>query len=119
MKFVILLLSLFLFAASAPAAPFLAWDPMTTGNDGLILGPGLEVTEYRIYQCTTGLGNCTKLVGMLVNTVLAPLTQHDLAATSVPAAYVVSAVNVIGESDGSIAFKVKRPDIVKNKRIQK
>jgi len=38
-------------ATSALAAPFLAWDPVTTGTDGEPLGLGQEVTSYRIYKC--------------------------------------------------------------------
>lgn len=119
MKIIIIFLSLFLFITSIQAAPFLAWDPVTTGNDGILLGPGLEVTEYKVYQCTTGLGSCTSLVGTLMGTIIAPLTQFDLATTLVPAAYVITAVNAVGESDDSIPFKVKKPDLVKNKKIKK
>ena len=115
---VITSLVLFLLIASPVwAAPFLAWDPVVNGSDGLPLGSGLAVTEYRVYQCGPGVGTCSKTTGLRVATILAPTVQFDLAGTPTPSTYVVTAVNKVGESADSAPFKVVPPDIPKNLRI--
>src|SRR3990172_8000453 len=102
---------------SALAAPFLAWDPVTTGSDGLPLGTGLGVTEYRVYQCGPGIGTCTKATGTRTGVVPSPGVQFDLAGTATPSTYVVTAVNKAGESADSLAFKVVPPDFPKTLRL--
>lgn len=97
---------------------FLAWDPVTTGTDGSTLGPGLQVTEYRVYQCGPGIGNCSKTTGVLLEVVPSPTTQADIAGEPTPSTYVVTAVNVVGESADSVPFKVVKPDVPKNERLQ-
>lgn len=100
------------------AAPFLAWDPVTTGTDGLPLGPGLEVTEYRVYRCgPSATGPCSTPDRILAGTVPAPATQFDLAGQAVPQAFVATAVNKVGESADSLKFKVTPPDMPKNLRL--
>ena len=111
-----LLVLLLAVPVAAAAAPFLAWDAVTTGIDGLPLGAGLEVTAYKVYRCAPGPA-CTKLNGTLVGTVVAPLVQFDLAGTPTPSVYVVTAVNKVAESIDSLPFKVVPPDLPKNLRL--
>ena len=107
-----------LAAAPVSAAPILAWGAVTTGSDGLPLDAGLEVTEYRVYQCLTGLGSCTLATATRVAVIPAPATALDLVGKTIPSAYVVTAVNKAGESSGSAALKVMPPDAPKNQRLQ-
>jgi hypothetical protein len=100
------------------AAPFLAWDAVTTGSDGSILGSGLEVTIYRVYRCgTAAAGPCAAPDRILVGTVTAPATQFDLSGQLVPQAYVVTAINKAGESLDSVKLKVVPPDMPKNPKL--
>lgn len=115
-RILLALLLVSLFPLSAFAAPFLAWDAVTTGTDGLQLGAGLEVTAYKVYRCAPGPA-CTKLNGTLAGTIIAPVVQFDLAGTPTPSVYVVTAVNKVGESADSLAFKVVPPDFPKNLRL--
>ena len=103
--------------SSAFAAPILAWDAVTMGSDGLPLGSGLGVTEYRVYACGTSAAACTAPARTRIGTVLAPATQFDLAGQPVPHAYVVTAVNKAGESLDSVTLKVVPPDVPKNPRL--
>jgi hypothetical protein len=107
-----------LVAAPVSAAPILAWGAVTTGSDGLPLDAGLEVTEYRVYQCLTGLGSCTLATATRVAVIPAPATSIDLVGKTIPSAYLVTAVNKAGESAGSGALKVMPPDAPKNQRLQ-
>jgi len=107
-----------LLAPPAWAAPLLAWDAVTTGSDGLPLGPGLAVTEYRVYRCgPSATGPCAAPDRVLVGTVPAPATQFDLAGQPVPQAYIATAVNKAGESLDSMKLKVVPPDFPKNPRL--
>ena len=116
----ILFILLIVLAVPIPveAAPILTWDPVTTGMDGQSLGAGLEVTEYRVYQCGPGVGSCNRADATRIATVPAPTTQFDLGGQSVPRAYVVTAVNKAGESADSLPYKVTPPDVPKNVRLQ-
>jgi len=110
--------ALLLLASPAFAAPLLSWDPVTTGSDGSLLGPGLEVTTYRVYRCgTAASGPCAAPDRVLAGTVTAPATQFDLAGQPVPQSYVATAVNKAGESLDSVKLKVVPPDIPKNLRL--
>lgn len=113
-----LLGGLLLAALPAMAAPILAWDAVTTGSDGLPLDAGLGVTEYHVYQCVTNIGNCTLATAIRVAVIPAPATSLDLVGKTVPSAYLVTAVNVVGESAGSASIKVVPPDVPKNQRLQ-
>ena len=104
-----------LLPALANAAPFLAWDPVTTGMDGEPLGAGQEVTSYRIYKCgPSASGSCAAPDRVLIGTIQAPAVEFDLAGQSVPQAFAVTAVNVVGESPDSLKYKVTPPDVPKN-----
>ena len=113
--------ALLLIAALASpvlAAPFLAWDAVTTDSQGVLLGPGLEVSSYRVYKCGTVVaGACAAPDRLLIGTVNAPATQFDLAAQAFPQVYVVTAVNKAGESLDSLKFKVTPGDAPKNPRL--
>ena len=105
-------------ASPAFAAPFLAWDAVTTDPQGLPLGVGLGITSYNVYKCgTTIAGTCAAPDRILVGTVLAPALQFDLAVQAFPQVYVVTAVNKVGESQDSIKFKVTPGDAPKNPRL--
>ena len=107
-----------LIGSPAWAAPFLAWDPVTTDATGAPLGPGLEVTSYRVYRCGTSVGGpCAAPDRVLAGTVLAPAAQFDLAGQPVPQAYAATAVNKAGESLDSLKLKVVPPDVPKNLRL--
>ena len=100
------------------AAPILAWDAVTTDTTGAPLGPGLEVSAYKVYKCGTALsGPCAAPDRVVVNTVAAPATQLDLAGQAFPQVYVVTAVNRAGESLDSAKFKVTPADAPKNLRL--
>ncbi len=105
-------------SSPALAAPFLAWDSVMMGSDGLPLGPGLEVTTYQVYRCgMAASGPCAAPDRMLAGTVTAPVTQFDLAIQPVPQAYVVTAVNKAGESADSVKLEVVLPDVPKSLRL--
>jgi len=105
-------------ATSALAAPFLAWDPVTTGTDGEPLGLGQEVTSYRIYKCgPSASGPCAAPDRVLIGSVQAPTVEFNLAGQPVPQAFAVTAVNIVGESADSLAFKVVPPDFPKTLRL--
>jgi hypothetical protein len=107
-----------LIGTTVLAAPFLAWDAVMTDATGALLGPGLEVTSYRVYRCgTSASGPCAAPDRVLAGTVLAPSTQFDLASQPVPQAFVATAVNKAGESLDSVKLKVVPPDIPKNLRL--
>ena len=113
-----LMLALLLVAVPAGAAPILAWDAVTTDSTGAVLGPGLEVSAYKIYKCGTALaGPCAAPDRVVVGTVAAPATQLDLAGQAFPQVYVVTAVNKAGESLDSVKFKVTPADAPKNLRL--
>lgn len=116
-RFLVALLFVLLTAVPSHAAPFLAWDPVTTGADGLPLGAGLEVQEYHVYTCGVSVPGCATAPKVLVGTVLAPSTQFNLAGSQTPIVYVVRAKNIVGESADSVPFKVVPPDVPKNPRI--
>ena len=91
----------------------LTWDPVTTGTDGLPLGLGQEVLSYRVYKCgPSASGSCADRV--LVGTIPAPTVEFDLAGQPIPQAFVVTAVNRVGESIDSLKYKVTPPDVPKN-----
>jgi len=107
-----------LLATPAWAAPLLAWDAVTTDTTGAPLGPGLEVTSYKIYRCGTSTpGPCAAPDRVLAGTVAAPGTSFDLAGQAFPQVYVVTAVNKAGESLDSVKFKVTPGDAPKNLRL--
>lgn len=109
---------LLLFAVPIEAAPILAWDAVTTDSGGVPLGPGLEVSAYKIYKCGTAMaGSCAAPERVLVGTISAPATQIDLAAQVFPQVYVITAVNKAGESLDSVKFKVTPGDAPKNPRL--
>ena len=115
MKTGLLLLCVFGFAMATPAwaAPILAWDAVITDTTGAPLGPGLEVSSYRVYRCGTSLGGpCAAPDRVLVGT--ATSTQLDLAGEPFPQVYVVTAVNRAGESADSAKYKVTPPDAPRN-----
>lgn len=117
-KFLLVVASLLLLAAPALAAPFLAWDAVTTGSDGLPLGPGLEVQGYNVYRCgPSASGPCAAPDRALVGSVPAPATQFDLAGQPIPQAFVATAVNKAGESLDSVKLKVVPPDVPRNLRL--
>lgn len=117
-KRLLFVVTLLLLASPVFAAPFLAWDAVTTDADGNLLGAGLEVTEYRIYRCGTSLGGpCIAPDRLLAGTATAPATQFDLAGQPIPQVYVVTAVNKVGESIDSLKFKVVPPAVPKNLRL--
>ena len=102
----------------ADAAPFLAWDPVTTGEDGAPLGAGQEVSSYRIYKCgPAASGPCAAPDRVLIGTVQAPTVEFNLAGQSVPQAFAVTAVNIVAESADSLKYKVTPPDFPKNLRL--
>ena len=113
-----LLLLLLLAPVAAEAAPTLLWDAVTTDVDGLPLGPGLEVTSYRVYACGPGIGQCSKATGTVAGTVAAPATQLDLAGLPVPQVYFITAVNKAGESVESATLKVTPSSAPKNVRLE-
>ena len=107
-----------LLTAPASAAPILAWDPVTTDATGLPLDPGMEVLEYRVYQCVTNLGSCTLATAVRVAVIPAPATQLDIGGKTIPSAYFVTATNKAGDSAVSKTIKVVPPDVPKNPRLQ-
>jgi hypothetical protein len=112
------LMGTILTAAPVWAAPILAWDQVTTGEDGLPLGSGLEVTAYTVYRCgPSATGPCLVPDRVLVGTVIPPATSLDLAGQPLPQAYVVTATNKAAESVDSLKFKVVPPDAPKNLRL--
>ena len=116
----LLLLCVFGFAVATPAwaAPILAWDAVTTDTTGAPLGPGLEVSSYRVYRCGTSLGGpCAAPDRVLVGTATTPATQLDLAGEPFPQVYVVTAVNRAGESLDSAKFKVTPAAEPRNLRL--
>ena len=120
MKTLIVGLSLgaLLFTSPVHAAPILAWDAVTTGEDGLPLGSGLEVTAYKVYRCgPSAIGPCAAPDRGLIGTVTPPATSLDLAGQPLPQAYVVTATNKAAESVDSVKFKVVPPDAPKNPRL--
>src|SRR3990172_4598569 len=107
---VIGLMGAVLVAQPVFAAPILGWDAVTTGEDSLPLGPGLEVTAYRVYRCgTSASGPCAAPDRVLIGTVMPPATQIDLVGQPMPQAYVVTAVNKAAESVDSGKYKVVPP----------
>ena len=107
-----------LLPALVEAAPFLAWDAVTTGTDGEPLGAGQEVTSYRVYTCgRSASGPCAAPDRVLIGTVQSPTVEFNLAGQSVPQGFAVTAVNVVGESADSLKYKVTPPDIPKNLRL--
>ena len=115
---IVLLAFMLLLPVTGLAAPFLAWDAVTTDPQGLPLGPGLEVTSYKVYKCGTSVaGTCGAPDRLLIATVTAPTTQFDLSSQAFPQVYVVTAVNKVGESLDSIKFKVTPGDMPKNPRL--
>ena len=112
-----LILSL-VIATPAWAAPLLSWDAVTTGSDGSPLGTGLAVTTYNVYRCAMNVSPCTKVSGTKVATITAPTISYDLAGTPAPSNYVITAVNIVGESADSVPLKVLPPDVPKNPKIQ-
>jgi hypothetical protein len=116
---VIGVMGVLLIGASASAAPILGWDAVTTGEDGLPLGSGLEVTAYKVYRCgPSATGPCLAPDRVLVGTVIPPATSLDLAGQPLPQAYVVTATNKAAESVDSVKYKVVPPDAPKNQRLQ-
>ena len=111
-------LLLLLLPVAAEAAPLLVWDAVTTDVDGLPLGPGLEVTVYRVYGCGPGIGQCSKSTGTIAGTVVAPAVQFDLAGLPVPQVYFITAVNKAGESVESATLKVTPLSAPKNAQLQ-
>ena len=110
--------ALLLIVTPAWAAPFLAWDAVTTDTTGTPLGAGQEVTSYRVYKCGTATGGpCAVPDRILVGTVIAPSTQFDLAGQAVPQVFVVTAVNKVAESADSLKYKVTPADAPKNQRL--
>ena len=112
-----------LFASLLPvfveAAPFLMWDPVTTGVSGEPLSAGQDVTSYRIYKCgPSASGLCAAPDRALIGTVQAPAVEFNLAGQSVPQAFAITAVNAVGESADSVPYKVTPPDVPKNLRLQ-
>lgn len=100
------------------AAQNLVWDAVTTDPSGVPLGVGQEVTSYRVYKCGPAVaGPCAAPERVLVGTVLAPTTQFSLTGQSVPQAFVITAVNKVGESLDSLKYKVTPPDMPKNLRL--
>lgn len=109
-------IALALLVFSAQAAPILVWDPVTTDASGAPLGPGMEVTSYKVYRCGASLAGCATKT--LVGTVAAPATQLDLAGEAFPMVYVATAVNRVSESANSVPIKLTPSDAPKNLRIQ-
>jgi hypothetical protein len=100
------------------AAPILGWDAVTTGEDGLPLGSGLEVTAYKVYRCgTSATGPCLAPDRVLVGTVIPPATSLDLAGQPLPQAYVVTATNKAAESVDSLKYKVVPPAAPRNLKL--
>lgn len=115
----IIALSLFLFGVVvANAAPTLEWNAVTNGTDGLPLGPGLEIKEYRVYRCGPSASTCTKASATFVGPVAAPATSLDLVGLPVPQTYFVTAFNIAGESVESVLLKVVPPDVPKNPHLK-
>ena len=105
-------------SSSASAAPLLAWDAVTTDPTGVPLGPGLEVSSYRVYRCGTSMGGaCAAPERVLLGTAVAPATQIDLMGEPFPQVYVVTAVNRAGESLDSAKFKVTPAAEPRNLRL--
>ena len=105
-------------ALPAVAAPILAWDAVTTDPTGVPLGPGLEVSSYRVYRCGTSMGGaCAAPERVLLGTAVAPATQIDLVGEPFPQVYVVTAVNRAGESLDSAKFKVTPAAEPRNLRL--
>jgi len=112
------LLGSLMIAFPASAAPIMAWDAVTTGEDGLPLGSGLEVTAYKVYRCgPSATGPCLAPDRVLVGTVTPPATSLDLAGQPMPQAYVVTATNKAAESVDSVKFKVVPPAAPRNPRL--
>src|SRR3990172_12014451 len=102
---VIGVMGVLLIGVPASAAPILGWDAVTTGEDGLPMGSGLEVTAYKVYRCgASASGPCTLPDRVLIGTVPAPATQIDLVGQLMPQAYAVTAVNSAAESVDSVKF---------------
>lgn len=107
MKKGILTLTFLLFASPALALS-LEWSPVTKGTNGQLLENGAEVTSYKVYQCLTGAA-CNKTNGVVIAEVPAPQTTLDISSQPVPRNYVVTAVNVVGESVISNILRVLVP----------
>jgi hypothetical protein len=107
-----------MIACPVSAAPIFGWDAVTTGEDGLPLGSGLEATAYKVYRCgPSAIGPCLAPERVLVGTVIPPATSIDLAGQPMPQAYVVTATNKASESVDSVKFKIVPPDAPKNPRL--
>lgn len=88
----------------------LSWGPVTLDSDGNALDPNSnqQVTQYNVYMCPGGAA-CSKTTGTKIGVVMAPATSLDITTQLVPANYVVTAVNVVGESADSVSLKVTPP----------
>jgi len=106
-----------LWTGSASALT-LKWDAVTTDPTGAPLVVGSEVSSYKVYKCNTPAASCTKAQSTLFTTVSAPAVQLVIDGQPVPASYIVSAVNIVGESVESGTVKVTPPDRPKNERLQ-
>ncbi len=108
-----------ILATSTPvsAAVILAWDAVTTDINGQPLDPGLEVLEYHVYQCVSGLGSCTLNTAIRIGVVPVPATQLDITGKTIPSAYFVTAANKVGESAESNVVKVVPPSVPRNHRL--
>lgn len=100
-------LAALLFAANAHALT-LSWGAVTLGADGSVLPADQAVTQYNVYRCGSS-ANCSKSAGTKIGVVMAPAVSIDITSQPIPSSYVVTAVNLVGESDDSAPLKVTPP----------
>lgn len=107
-KFLLTLLAAGLLTGSQAYALTLSWNPVTQDADGAALDPSQAVTQYNVYRCSGGSA-CSKTLGTKIGVVAAPAVSLDISSQPVPSNYVVTAVNLVGESADSASLKVTPP----------
>lgn len=103
----ILVLALVLFASPAHALT-LSWAAVTTGVDGNPLDATDPVLQYNVYRCPSAAA-CTIANAAEQVIVVAPAVSLDITAKPRPSSYIVTAVNIAGESAPSVSIKVVPP----------
>jgi hypothetical protein len=112
MKYILVIL-VSLFLATPVYAVSLQWDTVSTDVDGLPLSTGNQVTTYKLYGCQSS--SCTLATATFVADVPAEVPQNpkrtvDISSQPKPRTYLVTAVNVSGESLGSNTVRVIPPN---------
>lgn len=108
MKWILLFALLFIPVNAHSATLSLTWSAVTNGADGTPLDPSTPVLQYNVYRCPSAAA-CTIASAAEQIIVVAPATTLDITAKPRPSNYIVTAVNVVGESAPSNSIKVTPP----------